>query len=135
MSIRLTLTQSLLSVCALSFIAAPALGQETGAVLFAHGGTAHAGQFALADRALSVKIDGLQYQGHFQANHETAAPHNPTAARTGRWGRAFLFASSAKVLQCQLDTGFPRGTGWCQDAEGRDFQITTPARPLSQVTQ
>jgi hypothetical protein len=36
----------------------------------------------------------------------------------GQWGRAFLLSSSAKVLQCELNSKFPAVTGHCISAEG-----------------
>ncbi|MCJ7799278.1 MAG: hypothetical protein MUP33_05880, partial [Polaromonas sp.] len=67
-----------------------------------------------------VDIDGVLYRGHYAERGSTTQPENPT---TGRWGRAFLMASSAKVLQCQLDAGFPQVSGLCQDSDGQKFAL------------
>ena len=91
-------------------------------VAFVADGKVYRGEFNLADKALSVAIDGLTYRGYYAARGEDAGASAPGGA-TGQWGRAFLFASSAKVLQCQLKTGFPQVSGQCLDAEGRKFEL------------
>jgi hypothetical protein len=49
--------------------------------------------------------------------------------KDGQWGSAFLFASSAEVLQCQLDAGFPQVKGRCQGADGRKFDLGPTLKP------
>lgn len=105
---------------------AMAAPQSGGAAFVSEGRTYH-GQYAVRNQAISVTIDGLVYRGNYMANsHKNAAA--PGDAPVGRWGRAFLFATSAKVLQCQLDSGFPRVSGRCQSADGRHFDLQ-PAVP------
>lgn len=99
---------------------------NAGVVAFVTDGRTYLGQYSLPDEALSVEIDGLMYRGHYAAWTEDAGALAPGTANTGNsgaWGRAFLFASSAKVLQCQLNTGFPQVSGQCQAADGRRFEL------------
>lgn len=114
-------------------LGAAALAQpagNAGAVAFVTDGRSYLGHYSLPDEAVSVEIDGLMYRGHYAARTEDAgalAPGAANAGNTGAWGRAFLFASSAKVLQCQLATGFPQVSGQCLAADGRRFELK--ARP------
>ena len=118
-----------LVVCCLVF-ASPALpADKAGSVAFVTDGHTYLGQYRLADKALSVDIDGLLYRGHYAAQADDAGALPAGAARTGQWGRAFLFASSAKVLQCQLTTQFPQVSGHCQAADGRQFELKPAAWP------
>jgi len=92
------------------------------------------GHYAVKNQAIWVDIDGLVYRGNYTANSQevNAAYGGPLV---GSWGRAFLFASSAKVLQCQLDAGFPRVSGRCQSADGRVFDLKPgPAGRASRAT-
>lgn len=103
---------------------------NAGAVAFVADGRTYLGRYSLPDEAVSVEIDGLMYRGYYAARAEDAGALAPGAANTGNtgaWGRAFLFASSAKVLQCQLATGFPQVSGQCLAADGRRFELK--ARP------
>ncbi|ABM38968.1 hypothetical protein [Polaromonas naphthalenivorans] len=111
-------------------LGAAALAQpagSAGAVAFVTDGRTYLGRYSLPDEAVSVEIEGLMYRGHYAARAEDAGALAPGTANTGAWGRAFLFASSAKVLQCQLATGFPQVSGQCQAADGRRFELK--ARP------
>lgn len=113
-------------------LAGPALADiSTGSTTFTSDRTSYVGQYNAADRAISVDIDGLLYRGHYAAG-ATGAAHGRTApsgsAQAGQWGRAFLMASSAKVLQCQLDAGFPQVSGLCQDSDDRKFELGQPVR-------
>jgi len=117
-----------LVVCCLA-LASPALpADKAGAVAFMTDGHTYLGRYSLADEALSVEIDGLMYRGHYAAQADDAGALPAGSARPGAWGRAFLFASSASVLQCRLATGFPQVSGQCQAADGRRFELK-PATP------
>lgn len=94
----------------------------TGTTAFTAEGRTYLGEYSAGNQFLSVTIDGLTYRGHYAARaDDLAVASNGIAA--GRWGRAFLFASSAKVLQCQLDSGFPQVSGNCKAADGRTFEL------------
>lgn len=99
----------------------------SGAAAFVTEGRTYYGEYAVKNQAISVTIDGLVYRGSYAANSQEGRAA-PGGARAGRWGRAFLFATSAKVLQCQLDSGFPRVSGRCQSADGQNFDLK-PAAP------
>ena len=101
---------------------------ETG-VAFTSGRHTCLGRFALLDHALSVNIDGWLYCGHYAALAEDEGAAGPAAPPVGRWNRAFLFSSSAKILQCQLAAKFPRVSGWCQGANDRQFELRLPLKP------
>ena len=77
----------------------------------------------MAEKLVSFDIDGLVYKGYYASRAEDDAGAT-SGISTGKWGRAFLFASSAKVLRCQLETGFPKASGQCQGADGRIFRLT-----------
>jgi len=102
---------------------------ETGAATFTTDGSSYTGQYSVADQALSVDIDGLLYQGHYASREESGNTALAGGPGAGLWGRAFLFASSAKVLQCKLDAGFPQVSGLCLDADGRKYALAPAARP------
>ena len=87
--------------------------------MFATSSQSYPGRFSPGSKALSVEIDGLLYRGHYVARADDAVP----SGGSGVWGRAFLFASSASVLQCQLSSGFPKVSGTCQAADGRIFDL------------
>lgn len=99
-----------------------------GRVALVADGKVYLGEYKPAEKALSVTIDGLNYHGYYAAQAEDAGASASVTA-TGQWGRAFLFASSAKVLQCQLRTAFPKVSGQCLDAEGRKFELKAMNRP------
>lgn len=104
-----------------------AAAPQSGIAVFVGEGRSYQGEYAVKNQAISVNIDGLIYRGNYAANtKEDAATRG--SAPVGSWGRAFLFATSAKVLQCQLDSGFPRVSGRCQSADGRNFDLK-PAVP------
>ena len=95
---------------------------QSGIAVFVGEGSIYRGEYAVKHQAISVNIDGLIYRGNYAANSKEDAA-TLGAAPVGSWGRAFLFATSAKVLQCQLDSGFPRVSGRCQSADGRNFDL------------
>ena len=97
-------------------------------VTFVASDKVYRGEFNPADQALSVTIDGLTYRGHYAAQGEDAGA-SVRGGASGLWGHAFLFASSAKVLQCELKTAFPRVRGQCLDAEGRKFDLKAVGLP------
>ncbi len=110
---------------AFALMANPAFAEDSGPAVFSAGGKSYPGRFSVADRTLSVEIDGISYRGSFS---ETASSQNTglsvsDAPGAGLWGRAFLFASSANILQCQLDSGFPKLKGKCRSSEGREFRL------------
>lgn len=118
-----------LLIAACCALAGPALADpETGAASFTTADRSYLGQYTVADQALSVDIDGLLYKGHYAARTEDVSTPLAGEPNAGRWGRAFLFASSAKVLQCQMNTGFPKVNGFCQDADGRKFELGPAVR-------
>ena len=94
----------------------------TGSASFSSGERTYLGTYATTDKSISVDIDGLNYKGNYASLAEDSAGSSSGAA-TGSWGRAFLFASSAKTLRCRLDAGFPKVSGQCQDAGGRHFLL------------
>lgn len=96
---------------------------EEGAAFFTSNGQSYAGQFSVTHSTLSVTIDGMYFRGGFiqAAGDQSALPLS--VASGGNWGRAFLFGSSAEVLQCRLDTGFPALTGECVRTDGRKFLL------------
>ena len=94
----------------------------TGSASFNSGERTYLGTYATTDKSISVDIDGLNYKGNYASLAEDSAGSSSGAA-TGSWGRAFLFASSARTLRCQLDAGFPKVSGQCQDAGGRHFLL------------
>lgn len=115
---------------ALTMLARPALSaNEAGTATFTSEGRTYVGQYSATERALSVEIDGLLYRGHYAAQANDAGAALQSASGASPWGRAFLFASSAKVLQCRLDTDFPQVKGACQAADGRSFDLKMPAKP------
>ena len=120
----LTLMSSLVFGAALAGdTAATAL---TGSASFATQDRTYVGSYSTAKKSMSVDIDGLTYKGHYASNAEDSAALSNVALTAG-WGRAFLFASSAKTLQCQLDAGFPDATGQCLDAQGRVYRMNAGA--------
>lgn len=108
-------------------LAGPALADiSTGSTTFTSDRASYVGRYHAADRAISVDIDGLLYRGHYAAEAAGSAHGSDTTPgdrKAGKWGRAFLMASSAKVLQCQLDAGFPQVSGLCRDSDGRKFEL------------
>ena len=94
----------------------------TGSASFSSGEQTYLGTYVTTDKSISVDIDGLKYKGNYASLAEDSAGSSSGAA-TGSWGRAFLFASSAKTVRCRLDAGFPKVSGQCQDAGGRHFLL------------
>lgn len=93
-----------------------------GVVTFFAAGQTYPGIYSTADKLIKVDIDGLVYKGHYASRVEDSAGAE-SRIPAGTWGRAFLFASSAKVLQCQLDAGFPKVRGQCLGSDGRKFEL------------
>ena len=104
--------------------------QQSGVASFINENQTYLGQYDVKNQSISVNIDGLVYRGNYSAKSRevNAASDGPPV---GSWGRAFLFASSAKVLQCQLDSDFPRVSGRCQSADGRIFDLKPGAADLA----
>ena len=95
---------------------------SSGIATFTADGRTYLGTYSVADKRMSVDIDGAIYNGHYATNAEDSGAAGNTS-QAGSWGRAFLFASSAKVLRCKLDAGFPKVSGQCEGADGRQFQL------------
>ena len=108
------------ATCGLTGLAESA--PQSGVASFINESQTYKGQYTVKNQSIWVNIDGLVYRGNYAANalEVNAASGGPPV---GSWGRAFLFASSAKVLQCQLDSGFPKVSGRCQSADGRTFDL------------
>lgn len=100
----------------------------TGTVLLTTEGRTYTGTYSLSEKLIFVDIDGLAYKGYFASRADDGAGAT-SAISAGKWGRAFLFASSAKVLRCQLESGFPKVSGQCQGADGRIFRLTPGVSP------
>lgn len=125
-------------ISAAVWLASSAAALESGKVLFVGDHGSYVGGYGVGDKSMSVVINGLPYRGHFS---DTKSSRNSgmksdvgntavaDAYLSGSWGHAFLFASSAKVMKCKLDTGFPQVSGSCHDADGRFFQLM-PASTL-----
>lgn len=112
-----------LAVLAALTCATAVSAQNSGTVAFIADSATYLGRYCLFERTLSVDIDGMHYRGNFEPSVVSSAEkrnENPNAAH---WGKAFLFASSAKILQCTLDSGFPSLRGSCTTAEGRRLKI------------
>lgn len=103
-----------------------------GSASFSTGERIYVGNYATSNKSISVDIDGLNYKGNYASLSEDTAG-SASGALTGTWGRAFLFASSAKTLRCQLDAGFPKVSGQCQDAAGRQFLLKPDSAKQSVV--
>ena len=105
--------------------------QETGTLVFVEKNASYVGAYSLADRNVSVNIDGTAYTGHFVEQTSSLPAENKPVVNLGGnnsndvWGHAFLFASSSQVLQCRFDTGFPSVSGDCRDALDRQFKVTS----------
>ena len=116
-----------------------ALASSTGTAVFTTEGRTYLGIYSTEEKLIAVDIDGLMYKGYY-ASHAEDGGGATSGYLAGKWGRAFLFASSAKILRCQLETAFPKATGQCQGADGRVFRLTsdtpkktasTPKRPAA----
>lgn len=105
-----------------AFAGGAPLTASTGSASFISGERTYLGSYAMTDRSISVDIDGLNYKGNYTSLAEDSAGPS-SGATSGSWGRAFLFASSARTLRCQLDAGFPKVSGQCQDAGGRLYLL------------
>ena len=112
----------------LPLVAGSALaGPDSGTATFTSADRTYQGQFTTAGRGLSVEIDGVLYRGHYASRSEDDGGLAASPAASGQWGRAFLFASSANILQCRLETNFPQVRGLCRAADGREFDLKMPA--------
>ena len=96
---------------------------DTGSAFFTSGGKTYAGQFSLTDSTLGVTIEGMNFKGGFAKTVPGDVVLPTAVASSGNWGRAFLFGSSADVLQCRLDAGFPALAGECVRTDGRKFLL------------
>lgn len=119
-------------ISAVVWLASAAAALEPGKVLFVGDHSSYVGSYGVGDKSMSVVIDGLPYRGHFnntKSDGDSDMGNTAVAdvSMSGSWGRAFLFASSAKVMKCKLDTGFPKVSGSCHDADGRSFQLMPAA--------
>ena len=106
------------------WLTSPAAALEPDKVLFVGDHGSYVGSYDIRDRSIAVVIDGLPYRGHFSDKiTDLGRPSVDGDNLRESWGRAFLFASSAKVMQCALDAGFPNVSGRCHDADGRLFKL------------
>lgn len=111
-----------LAAHAVSAVPAPPTAWSGTALLTTEGRT-YVGTYSLAEKLILFDIDGVAYKGYY-ASHAQDDGSTTSGISSGKWGRAFLFASSAKVLRCQLETEFPKVSGQCQGADGRIFRLT-----------
>ena len=109
----------------------PSLEVSSGPAYFTEGRQTYIGIYVVSDQRIAVTVNGLDYKGHYASLADDNAGAS-SGARAGKWGRAFLFASSASSLQCQLDAGFPNVKGQCQAADGRVYQLGF--RPIKGLT-
>ena len=118
---------SVLSAFLLLTMVASAHAGDSGDAFFSDERATYQGRFSIAEKTLSVTIDGLTYRGGFveavSGQNALAESAPMRSAPAGLWGRAFLFASSANVLQCQLDSGFPNLAGRCVASNGGLFAL------------
>ena len=126
MKITLRITASLLILMSGGAMAGSESLATSGTASFMTQNRTYLGSYSIANRGIAVDIDGLTYKGSYASNAEDNARPS-SGAMTAPWGRAFLFASSAKTLQCKLDAGFPNASGQCLDADGRRFQMKAGA--------
>ena len=110
-------------LAASAFISSALFAATTGEAIFTAENRAYVGTYSTSDKLVSVEIDGLTYKGYY-ASHAQDDGRAATQTPDRGWGRAFLFSSSANVLRCALDTGFPKVSGQCQGSDGRSFQLT-----------
>lgn len=110
-------------ILAFSALATTAFADDSGPALFTTESRSYLGRYSTADSSLIVEIEGMKYRGNFTQTAVRSDLGSSEPAGTGSWGKAFLFASSAKILQCQLDSGFPELRGKCRSADGRDFKL------------
>ena len=116
------------ATCGLTGLAVSA--PQSGVASFINESQTYQGHYVVKNQSIWVNIDGLVYRGNYAANSQevNAVFGGPPG---GTWGRAFLFASSAKVLQCQLDSAFPSVSGRCQSADGRIFDLRPGAAGIA----
>jgi hypothetical protein len=105
---------------------------EVNADRLAQSGHVYLANFSSAENALKVVVDGVSYSGHITPHADKADYGNngnfSGPLGQGKWGRAFLFASSAKVIQCRIDSGLPELIGSCIDADGRNYKLLSSNR-------
>ena len=106
-----------------AFASSALLAATTGEAIFTTENRTYVGTYSTSNKLVSVEIDGLTYKGYY-ASHAEDDGRAATQTPARGWGRAFLFSSSANVLRCALDTGFPKVSGQCQGSDGRSFQLT-----------
>ena len=111
-----------LGLTACAAFASASWADSSGVATFFAAGQTYPGTYSTADKLIKVDIDGLVYKGHYASRAEDSAGA-ASEIPAGSWGRAFLFASSAKVLQCRLDAEFPKVRGQCLDSDGRNFEL------------
>lgn len=95
---------------------------DVGDVAFVGQSQTYLGRYSVSGATLAVEIDGLVYRGTYSANADSPAPAAGNLP-PGTWGNAYLFASSASVLQCQLSSAFPQASGHCLAADSRRFVL------------
>ena len=115
------------------FATASALASSTGTAIFTTEGHTYLGIYSMEEKLIAVDIDGMMYKGYY-ASHAEDGGGTTSGYLAGKWGRAFLFASSAKILRCQLETAFPKATGQCQGADGRVFRLTSDTQKKTAST-
>ena len=113
---------SALGLTACATFASACWADSSGVATFFAAGQTYPGTYSTADKLIKVDINGLVYKGHYASRAEDSAGA-ASGVSAGSWGRAFLFASSANVMQCQLDTGFPKVRGQCLGSDGRKFEL------------
>ena len=123
-----TFALTVFACCALGGPSFADAGEPDQSPVVTAGGRIYQGTYAAADKVLAVDIDGVQYRGHY-AGYEAKDSPRLASESDVPWGSAFLFASSAKVLQCRLEQGFPKAIGRCQDADGREFRLQAASPP------
>lgn len=116
------------------FIVAALCWQHSGAVAsgvnadkLVQSGHVYLAEFSAITNRLKVAIDGVSYSGYITSHADQTGDGNESKLSgplgQGKWGRAFLFASSAKVIQCRIDSGLPELIGSCIDADGRNYKL------------
>ena len=94
-------------------------------------GKAHAGNFDVAAGTMEVVIDGDRYAGRLSRGTSAAFFTGMAGTRlvTGTsviasdQFQAVLTNSAGRVLRCQFQSALGRGTGLCQNNEGRTFDL------------
>ena len=126
MKIILTPVLRVLSVGFCAALTTMSWAGSNGIATFSLAGQTYPGTFSTADKLIKVDIEGRSYKGHYASRAEDSAG-DAGGISAGSWGRAFLFASSANVLKCELATGFPKVRGQCLGSDGRKFELNLDA--------